>query len=271
VLLLGLVLLLPGAGRAEPSQNPVRLIAVGDFGVGGETQRSLGAAIRRFESRNPSDFLLTLGDNDYTESPTAFQGNWAESFGWTEAAGVRVAGVLGNHDVHVDGGRYEFGALGMPGRYYRRAVGSVELFLLDSNSVDSVQTGWLRRALARSRARWRIAVLHHPPYTCGGYGSETRVVARWVPLFERYRVQLVLSGHDHNYQRFAPRRGTRYVVHGGGSHKLYPLTACSFRQPRRLRGRVEQGFLELVIRPKRLDAYAVTPDGVRTDHFVVGG
>ena len=273
MLVLGLVLCLPAAGQAGQAgqPRPVRLIAVGDFGVGGETQRRLGAGIRRFEARNPGDYLLTLGDNDYTESPEAFRANWQASFGWIRGARLKVAGVLGNHDVSVEGGRYEFGALGMPGRYYRRAIGPVEVYLLDSTGVDDAQTAWLRKSLARSRARWRIAVLHHPPYSCGAYTSHSEVVSRWVPLFERYRVQLVLSGHDHNYQRFAPRHRVRYVVHGGGNTNLYKLKSCPAGYPRRLRGRAEHGFLYFVIQMNRIDGYTVTPSGRRTDHFVVPG
>jgi tartrate-resistant acid phosphatase type 5 len=271
VLLLGLVLFLPAAGRAgEPP--PVRLIAVGDFGVGGNTQRQFGAAVRRFEARNPADYLVTLGDNDYTASPVNFRVNWEESFGWAEQAGLEVAGVLGNHDLAVERGRYQYDSLNMPSRYYRRAVGGVELYLLDSNGVDAAQTAWLRRTLARSRARWRIAVLHHPPFTCGSHAPHAEVRRQWVPLFERYRVRLVLSGHDHNYQRFAPRRGVRYVVHGGGSPtKLYRLRPCPGGQPPQRARRVEHGFLYLVVRSNRVDGYAVRPSGRRTDHFAFQG
>jgi hypothetical protein len=270
LLLLGLALVVPGSGEGgEP--RPVRLIAIGDFGVGGETQRGFGAAVRTFEARNPADLLVTLGDNDYTESPTAFRTNWEQSFSWTASAGVRVAAVLGNHDVRVEEGRYQFDELDMPGRYYRRAIGPVELYLLDSNRVDAAQTSWLRQTLSRSRARWRIAVLHHPPFTCGTYSSHTAVVARWVPLFERFRVRVVLSGHDHNYQRFAPWRGVRYLVHGGGGRRLYALRSCPAGYPRRLRARAEHGFLYLVVRPSRLDGYSVTPSGRRTDHFAFRG
>ena len=267
MLFLGVALVLVGAGDAA-QPRAVRLIAIGDFGVGGDVQPQFGAAVRRFEARNPADLLVTLGDNDYTENPDAFHANWVESFGWTAAAGVRVAGVIGNHDVVVDGGRYEFDELGMPGRYYRRAVGPVELYFLDTTRVDPGQTAWLRRSLARSRARWRIAVGHHPAYACGRYTSHAGVVARWVPLFERYRVRLFLSGHDHNYQRFAPKRGVRYVIHGGANpHNLYPLARCPAGYPRRLRGRVEQGFLYFVIRGNRLDGWSVNAAGRRTDHF----
>jgi 3',5'-cyclic AMP phosphodiesterase CpdA len=258
-----------GGGPGAERQEPVGLLAVGDFGVGGSRQQALGAAIRRFEARNPADTLVTLGDNDYTSSPAAFRTNWAAAFGWLEGAGVAVGGTLGNHDVEVQRGRYQFQTLGMPGPFYRRRVGDVELFLLDSNAPTWSQTRWLQQALAGSTARWKIAVFHHPPFTCGAYRAHPVVKSRWVPLFERHRVRLVLSGHDHNYQRFAARQGVTYVVHGGGSGYFYRLSACPRGYPRRVRARLEQGFLYLVSRADRLDGYAVNLAGRRTDSFTL--
>ena len=267
VLLGVLAALLPAAGQARQTARVDAIVAIGDLGVGGTAEERLGKAVRRFEARNGADLLVTLGDNDYTESPAAFRSNWEASFAWTRAAGVRVAGVLGNHDVRVEGGRYEFRTLGMPGRYYRLSRRNADVFFLDSNGIDARQTAWLGRALRHSTARWKLAVFHHPAFTCGTYRSDPEVVRRWVPLFERYGVRLVLSGHDHNYQRFAPRRGVRYVVHGGGGGRFYAPQACPAGYPRRLRARTDWGFLYLVVRPDRLDGWSVTTDGRRTDHF----
>lgn len=265
------VVLLGSAANAE-SQQPapsVALLAIGDFGVGGSRQLALGTAVRRFEASNPANVLVTVGDNDYTRSPGAFRDNWNRSFGWLRQAGVAVAGSLGNHDVEVDAGRYEFGLLQMPGPTYRRKVGNVELFILNSNSVDGAQTRWLAGALRSSQARWKIAVFHHPAFTCGSYRANPAVLARWVPIFERHRVRLVLSGHDHNYQRFAPRRGVTYVVHGAGSGYFHKITPCPAGYPRRPRARLEQGFLYLVAGTDRLDGYAVNLAGRRTDRFIL--
>jgi hypothetical protein len=68
-------------------------------------------------------------------------------------------------------------------------------------------------------------------------------VARWVPLFEQYGVDLVLSGHDHNYQRFASRHDVRYIVHGGGNTRLYPVEPCPAGYPTRRFARAARGFL----------------------------
>jgi 3',5'-cyclic AMP phosphodiesterase CpdA len=229
----------------------------------------MGAAMERFASRRPADTLVTLGDNDYTESPPAFRRNWRASFGWARARGLQVAGTLGNHDVRVNGGRYEFDLLGMPRRYYSRRVVDVAFFLLDSNRIGPTQTAFLRRRLAASTAPWKVVAFHHPAYTCGAYRGHLAVRRRWVPLFERYGVDLVLSGHDHNYQRFAPRRGVTYVVHGGGGARLYPLERCPARYPRRLRGRKVHGWVYLRATESSLRVRAVGPAGRVWDRFTI--
>ncbi len=257
------------SGRSAEPQPSVGLLAVGDFGVAGSREQILGSAMRRFEARNDAKVLITLGDNDYTESPAAFRTAWGRSFGWLKPAGVDVSAALGNHDIRVQGGRYQFGTLSMPGPYYRRQLRDVDLFVLNSNNVNSVQTSWLGRALASSTALWKVAVFHHPAYTCGTYRSHPAVAGRWVPLFERYGVQLALSGHDHNYQRFAPRRGVTYIVHGGGVGSFYPVAGCPTGYPRRIRARREHGWLYLVVTDEQITGWTVDVSGRRTDRFTI--
>ena len=148
--------------------------------------------MKRFEVRHPANMLVTLGDNDYLESPSQFRANWQKAFGWARRSGLRVGGVLGNHDYELGRGAYELKTLGMPGRYYTRKLGDVQLFFLDSNAITTRQTRWLEQQLSQSTATWKIALFHHPPYTCGGHAGDTDVVRSWVPLFESYGVQLVL-------------------------------------------------------------------------------
>ena len=213
---------------AAPAAAATRILAVGDFGVGGSTERATGAAIEAWEADHPASVLLTLGDNDYTESPPAFRSNWHDAFGWLERAGVWPRGTLGDR-----------------------------------------QTRWLKRHLAASTATWKIVSLHHPAYTCGGYLSNPAVVSRWVPLFERYGVDLVLSGHDHNYQRFAPRNGVTYVVHGGGGQELYALRSCPNGYPKRDFARRAHGFLDIVVRPGAIRLKAVNLSGNVVDRKAI--
>jgi tartrate-resistant acid phosphatase type 5 len=250
-----------GCGSGDGAPHGARILAVGDFGTGGKAELRTGRAMRSFEQRHSADLLLTLGDNDYTDSPTRFERNWQKSFGWLGGAGVKVAGTLGNHDVETQNGLYEQATLNMSGRYYKRSVGCVDLFVLDSNRIDPQQTAWLDRVLAESKACWKLPVFHHPAYTCGAYSSARDVVASWVPLFERHGVRLALAGHDHDYQRFAPQKGVTYVVHGGGGQALYSLRRCPRGYPRRVFARSAYGFLYINAEPELLSVFAIDRSG----------
>jgi Icc-related predicted phosphoesterase len=210
---------------------------------------------------------VTLGDNDYSRG-RSFASSWRASFGWLPAAGVEVAGALGNHDVEVNRGRYEFGLLRMPAPYYVRRVNEVEVIVLDSTSITRTQTRWLERRLAQRTGFRRIVVFHHPPYTCGGHLGSASVQRSWVPLFERYGVRLVLSGHDHNYQRFV-QRGVTYVVHGGGGARLYPLRRCPSSYPSRVAARVAHGFLSVTVEADGFVVRAVGLNGRIVDEVRV--
>ena len=227
----------------------------------------LGAAAQAYEATHPADVLVTLGDNDYTRG-VSFAANWTSTFGWLGSAGVGVAGALGNHDVEVDRGRYEYDLLQIPAPYYVRRVKDVQLIVLDSNGVTTAQTRWLKRVLAKRTPLRRIVVFHHPPYTCGGHLGSSAVQRAWVPLFERYRVRLVLNGHDHNYQRFQ-RKGVTYVVHGGGGAGLYALRACPRGYPRRVAARVGHGFLHLTVGPDGVVVQVLDLAGKAIDRFRV--
>jgi hypothetical protein len=271
VRLVALGLLAAALLLAAPAGAATRILAVGDFGVGGERQLATGSAMKRFERSHPASYLVTLGDNDYTRG-RSFEANWEASFGWLGGAGVRVAGTLGNHDYQAgDAGAYQLGTLGMPRRYYTRRTGSVQLFLLDSNRIDDAQTAWLESRLAASDATWKVVAFHHAPYACGGHLGHTGVQERWIPLFERHGVQLVLSGHDHAYERFEESDGVTYVIHGGGGAPLYPVLPCLPWYPDLVFGRAEYGFLSIVASETSLTVTALDLRGRRVDRVRLTG
>ena len=259
----------PTPRTAKPSAGSTGIIVIGDFGVGRDRQRALGSAVRAFARRHRVDLVATVGDNNYASTSASFRANWRESFGWLRNAGIGVAGALGNHDVEVGGGRYQFRTLGMPGPRYVRRVGPLRLIVLDSNTVTPEQTRWLERALA-SPGEWNVPVLHHPPYTCGAYRGDTARVRPWLSVFRRYGARLVLAGHDHNYQRFETPGGDTYVVAGGGAADLYPLREClpSF-PPQRAANDRDYTFLYLTATSEQLRGLVLSVSGKRVDSFVV--
>ena len=263
-----------GSAGERPLAGPVvangshDLVVIGDFGVGGTAERRLADAVRTYVRENEAGLLLTVGDNDYSEGAD-FSGDWSSSFGWTRTQGVRVAGTLGNHDVRTGGGRYEFDELAMPRRYYRRSFGSVDLFVLDSNRAeDPSQRVWLVRALTESHARWKIGVFHHAAYSCGLHRDQPWM-RPLVELMREHGVRLVLTGHDHNYQRFE-LGGLTEVVNGWGAAALYDVGHCPKGTPAPVVARDDvHGFLALRVRPQRLEGEAITLGGKHVDSFQV--
>jgi len=160
--------------------------------------------------------------------------------------------------------------LGMPAPWYRESIGSADLFILDANNVESSrQRSWLENALERSDASWLIAAFHHPAFSCSKHGSTDAVVDDWVPLFEEHGVDLVLNGHDHNYQRFR-HAGVTYIVTGGGGAPLYDLEQCDDDHPERLAGNDEtRHYVTLLGSPRALRVTAVDEDGEVLDRVIL--
>jgi hypothetical protein len=118
-----------------------------------------------------------------------------------------------------------------PERYYAFTYGASRFLVLDSNSYSFAltdQTAWLEKELAAARDDRRVrhifVVMHHPPYSISLHGGQRDLRERWTPLFEKYGVAAVFSGHDHVYER-AEVDGLRYFVTGGGGAPLYPRKA----------------------------------------------
>jgi 3',5'-cyclic AMP phosphodiesterase CpdA len=171
------------------------------------------------ERGNPRyDALLLLGDNVYPDGdPERLPETVFGPFGDLLDRGTALYAILGNHDVTGGWGDEQIAALGMPGRWWTDVVGDVRLVGLDAYSLgDPEQTDFLERTLANADETWTIVAIHESPYSAGYQGSDLEIRARYAPVFARYGVQLVLSGHDHDYQRSRTIDGVTYIVTGAG-------------------------------------------------------
>lgn len=203
-----------------PADDPceLHLALAGDVGDGGSRLRSTASAIAGIDDVQGLDGLVLLGDNVYPSGNPARLGETIFDPFADVLDHVELYTVLGNHDVKRGHAVPQVAALGMPGRWWAHHLGDTLLIGLDSNLVeDPEQLLWLTDTLASATERWRIVVLHHPPYSAGYQGSDLAVRRAFVPVFERYGVQLVVSGHDHDYQRSNPINGVTYVVTGGAA------------------------------------------------------
>jgi hypothetical protein len=117
-----------------------------------------------------------------------------------------------------------FRALGYDNTYRLVPYGPVDFFFLDSSTPlvtgerSGEQLAWLDEQLGESTALWKIAVLHHAPYSSSAKrGSNLELRAAVEPLLIKHGVQLALTGHDHTYERTTPQGGVTYVVTGAGA------------------------------------------------------
>ncbi len=194
------------------------LAVAGDVGDSGNRLDTTGATMARIQAIQNYDDLLLLGDNVYWNGdPAKLPDTVFGPFSGLLDRGVGLLGVLGNHDVLDGHGDAQMAAMGMEGRYWAKAFDDLLLVGLDSNALDAEQVQWLERTLAASDATWKVVALHHPLYSAGYQGSSTEVRRVLEPIFIANGVQLVLSGHDHDYQRSKVINGVTYIVSGAGS------------------------------------------------------
>ena len=255
----------------SPHVGPYGFVLVGDFGTRDAPERAVAREAKRWVATRPFDAFVTLGDNVYeTGDPAQFAASW-KPYGWVDQRGAPVLASLGNHDIETRDGRPEMKFFHMPGRWYEQEVGPVEIVVLDANQPGRwKQRKWLRTTLAAVTAPWTVVVFHQPAYSCGLHGSTPEVQDRWVPLFRRYHVDLVVNGHDHDYQRFAPMHGVTYVVDGAGGRSLYDVGPCPDGTPSPIASNdAVHGFLFLNATASRLTGKAVATGGKVLDTFVL--
>jgi 3',5'-cyclic AMP phosphodiesterase CpdA len=206
----------PFAAGQEPQ---LRIAVAGDVGYANDRAKRTGDAIAEAGGNDPYDVLLLLGDNVYPSGdPTRLPQTVFEPFAPVLASGAQLLSILGNHDVMDGHGDAHVVALGMPGRWWARQLGDATIIGLDSNDPHNPdQRAWLERTLAETTTTWKIVALHHPPYSAGYQGSSLDARTELTPIFERYGGQLVLSGHEHDYQRSKIVNGVTYIVTGGAA------------------------------------------------------
>lgn len=219
------------------SSRTVRIAALGDSGFGNTEQMAVATQIEKWKP----EAILHLGDIVYPDGEFK---NYDAAFFKPYAnliSSVPFFTTIGNHDATELGTYLHFFAppfeqsSSPSARFYSFNYGPILFFALDSNlsfSADSAQMIWLQSQLqkpATASAPWRIAFIHHTSYSADKRGGRKTLREQLVPLLEAHNFDLVLSGHDHAYQRLEPppitkntTRGPVYLVSGGGGAKLSP-------------------------------------------------
>lgn len=206
------------------------------FVVYGDSRSNANAHARVVERvrQEVPDFLIGTGD---IVNEGASEADWSKLFE-IEGALLRESVLfpsLGNHDRQGRGktaSNYrKYFSLPEnspdPERYYAFTYASARFLVLDSNAYSFAltdQTAWIEQQLQAARLdrsiRHVFVTMHHPPFSISLHGGQSELREAWTPLFEKYQVAAVFSGHDHVYSR-AQKNGVNYFVSGGGGAPLY--------------------------------------------------
>jgi 3',5'-cyclic AMP phosphodiesterase CpdA len=216
----------------------LKFAAIGDNGTGEQPQYDVAYQMDQWHQRFSFDMVIMLGDNLYgSQQPSDFVRKFERPYKPLLDAGVKFYASLGNHDNRSNDAYPLFNMNG--DRYYTYVKKDVRFLVLDTNALDPPQLAWVERILQAASERWKIAYFHHPLYSNGGrHGSEVELRVLLEPLFVKYGVNVVYSGHDHIYERLTPQRGITYFVAGAsgelrrGDLRRSPTTAAGFDQDR---------------------------------------
>jgi acid phosphatase type 7 len=220
------------------SEQKVRVWALGDMGFGFESQKKIQSEYLKSIGGDYTNLWLLLGDNAYAQGwDWEYQLRFFEYYQVDKLMKQTVMFPSpGNHDYSptVNSLKIEdplsayFSIFSVPTKaeaggvpsgskaYYSYNYANIHFISLDSYgreemdkrlfSKDSQQMIWLEKDLKANKQKWTIIYWHHPPYTMGSHNSDTEEELRLmregvVPLLEKYKVDLVLNGHSHNYER----------------------------------------------------------------------
>lgn len=237
--------------RLPLQPNSVRFAVIGDSGTGDREQYQVAQEMEAYRQKVKFDFVIMLGDNIYGgHSPADFARKFEQPYKPMLDAGVKFYASLGNHDNPDDERLYKPFNMGGQ-RYYSFKKGDVAFFVLDSNYMDPAQLSWVEQNLRNSQAKWKICYFHHPLYSDGkSHGPDMDLRAQLAPLFQRYGVNVVFSGHEHVYERMKPENNIYYFILGN-SGKL--MTHDFHRSEEMINGfDTDRGFMLIEISGDKL-------------------
>jgi len=181
--------------RLPNAPGSVKFAVIGDSGTGAPPQYEVAAQMARVHQTFAFDRVIMLGDNIYGgQTPADLEKKFAQPYKPLIDAGVIFYAALGNHDS-PNNRMYGLFHM-MDQRYYTYAVKNVRFFVLDTDSLDPQQIAWLETVLKSAQESWKISYFHHPLYSDGAtHGSDVNLRVVLEPLFVKYGVKVVFSGH----------------------------------------------------------------------------
>jgi len=217
---------------APSNAKAFRFLAFGDSGNASRHQYELAQQLSHWRP----DMIIHTGDLIY---PDGRREDYFRKFFLPYAHLIAVTPFypcLGNHDVNTQKGAPfletfvlpDNGPAGQSERCYWFDYGDMRLIAIDSNHnfefFRDVVAPWLDQVLTQAGPRWKVLFFHEPMYTHGKYENAKKLIDSIGSLIDRHQVELILSGHDHMYERTYPMRGGEAALDGRGT--VYVTTAA---------------------------------------------
>jgi len=281
-----------GSFRTPPVDDkaPIRFAAVGDTGktpwwfryfdrFGWTRARSVISLVGGMKpqwqvaqamAKKELDLFVHLGDIVYPDGRLSY---YEEALFLPFAdvlPALPIAPVPGNHDYGTDLGDAYFRVFhgGEAREHYTFTWGPARFVMINSDPIHASKPGsalakWLDATLAASTEPWLIVAMHEPILCSSTHADNERLTKHILPLLVKHRVDLLLAGHSHNYQRFKPVDGVTQVISGAGGHRIYEV-----KPDERLAAWSEDyGFLAVEISGPQLRGEYCTIDGQVSDQF----
>jgi hypothetical protein len=212
----------PAAQREPTVQLPntadsLKFAVIGDFGTGNREQYETADQMVKVRAKFPYDFVITVGDNIYGgERPQDMKRKFEDPYKPLIDAGIKFYASLGNHDARDQSSYKLFNMNGKTYYTFKAPKQDVRFFALESDYPTPAQLQWLEKELAAAGEHWKIPYFHHPLYSSGMHGSNVELRQVLEPLFVKYGVTVVFTGHEHFYERIKPQQGIVNFVTGSG-------------------------------------------------------
>ncbi|EHQ25873.1 purple acid phosphatase family protein [Mucilaginibacter paludis] len=265
---------------------PLNFVAIGDWGRNGEYhQNEVAKQMGAWAATHPNKFIISVGDNFYPKGVVSENDPlWHYSFENVYTAHSLQDDwypVLGNHDYGTDpDAQVRYSKVSrrwnMPALYYSKEVnidkagGKVLFVFIDTQPIvydlkerePEKQLAWIDQTLANASpdVKWKIVIGHHPAYTVGPRitNYDTLAIRKALAgLFEKHKVDVYLSGHDHSLQHLKPEGYTHQFISGAGSELTEVTTGIPYSRFQAS----EHGFMYFSINTTQLKVNAVNDSG----------
>ena len=259
-------------GNTQNSYASITEISVKIFPISGSSNYYIGAAGDWGSARNNNweetvDLMinnkinLALGLGDYSYGSVS---DFEPVVDTLKAAGIPFKGARGNHDSSSYASLF-----GQPSMLYAFDAGQARIILLNTEDSDSANTQFLENELKNTKQPWKIVAMHNPLYTSPSIHPEEKdLAAKLQPLIEKYGVQLVLYGHNHNYERIKLQdKPTLYIQAGTAGESHYDIKGSRSGGGVEFQDDSDYGFVKLTINSNTLSGQFISHDGKILDSF----